>query len=182
VVIVAGVGFMGLGAIINAAYRNATVVALGRNEYRMDLARRCGASHVLDVTEDGWLDDLHTLTGDRGGADVAFECSGAEMYIKASMRGLRRYGTLFLEGFDPGGASMELNLLTEVQDRHLTIMGGHDVRMRDRERMVRMLLDPVVQQHIDAMVTHSLPMSDAGTAFETGLSKQCGKIYLRPKE
>jgi L-iditol 2-dehydrogenase len=55
VVIVGGIGFIGLGAIINAAYRGATVIALGRNEFRMDLARNAGASPVIDPTEPGWL-------------------------------------------------------------------------------------------------------------------------------
>ena len=45
-----------------------------------------------------------------------------------------------------------------------------------------MLLDPTVQQHIDAMVTHTFPMSQAQEAFELGVSKRCGKVYLLPQE
>jgi L-iditol 2-dehydrogenase len=182
VVLVAGVGFMGLGAIINAAYRNATVVALGRNEYRMDLARRCGADHILNPEDPDWLEKLHAITGDRGGADVAFECSGAKMYIDACLQGLRRYGGLFAEGFTPGGETYPLNSLTQIQDRHIRYTGGHDVRVRDREAIVRMLLDPEVQEHVDVMVTHTYPMSKAQEAFEVGVSKRCGKVYLLPQE
>jgi threonine dehydrogenase-like Zn-dependent dehydrogenase len=182
VVLVAGVGFMGLGAIINAAYRNATVVALGRNAFRMKLARRCGADYVLNPEDPTWLDQLHAIAGDRKGADIAIECSGAKMYIDACLQGLRRYGGLFTEGFVPGGETYPLNALTQLQDRHIRWTGGHDVRVRDREAMVRMLLDPTVQQHIDAMVTHTFPMSEAQEAFEIGLSKQCGKVYLLPQE
>lgn len=182
VVLVAGVGFMGLGAIINAAYRNATVVALGRNEYRMELARRCGADYVLNPEDPNWLGQLHEITGDRLGADVAFECSGAKMYIDACLAGLRRYGGLFEEGFVPGGETYPLNSLTQIQDRHISWTGGHDVRVRDRDAMLRMLQDPTVQQHIDAMVTHTFPMSQAQEAFELGVSKRCGKVYLLPQE
>jgi threonine dehydrogenase-like Zn-dependent dehydrogenase len=182
VVLVAGVGFMGLGAIINAAYRNATVVALGRNEYRMKLARRCGADYVLNPEDPTWLDQLREISGDHRGADVAIECSGANMYIDACLRGLRRYGGLFTEGFVPGGETYPVNALTQIQDRHIRWTGGHDVRIRDREAMVRMLLDPTVQEHIDAMVTHTFPMSEAQAAFEMGVSKQCGKVYLLPQE
>jgi L-iditol 2-dehydrogenase len=182
VVLVAGIGFMGLGAIINAAYRNATVVALGRNQYRMDLARRCGADYVLNPGDLTWLEQLQDITGERRGADVAFECSGAEMYIDACLQGLRRYGGLFTEGFVPGGETYPLNALTQLQDRHIRWMGGHDVRVRDREGILRMLLDPTVQEHVDAMVTHTFPMSEAQEAFEVGISKQCGKVYLLPGE
>jgi len=183
VVLVAGIGFMGLGAIITAAHRNATVVALGRNEYRMELSRRCGADHVLNPEDPGWLSKLHEISAPKKGADVAFECSGAPMYITAALAGLRRYGTLFQEGFSPGEeAGYTLNALNQLMDRHVSWMGGHDVRFRDRVGVLQMLRDPEVQERIDAMVTHTFPMSRAQEAFEVGVSKQCGKIYLLPQE
>ena len=46
--LVAGIGFIGFGAIINAKYRGASVIALGRNEFRMDLCRKLGVDHVID--------------------------------------------------------------------------------------------------------------------------------------
>jgi threonine dehydrogenase-like Zn-dependent dehydrogenase len=180
VVIVGGIGFIGLGAIVNAAYRGATVVALGRNDYRMELARRAGASHVIDPTEDDWLGQLHELTGDRRGADAAFEGSGAAMYLDACLAGLRRYGGLFSMGFVPGGEAYRINVLTTLMDRHLRWTGGHDVAVRDRPGLLRMLQDRTVQAAIDACVTHDFPMSQAASAFELGLTKQTGKIYLRP--
>jgi threonine dehydrogenase-like Zn-dependent dehydrogenase len=183
VVLVAGVGFMGLGAIINAAYRNAVPVALGRNPYRMELARRCGAEHVLNPEDPDWLSGLHEITGGRKGADVAFECSGAHMYIDACLKGLRRYGGLYQEGFVPGDAARyPIHVLNELMDRHIWWTGGHDVEIRHRDGLVRMLGDPKVQEHTDAMVTHTFPMSRAQEAFEVGVSKQCGKIYLLPQE
>jgi len=183
VVLVGGIGFMGLGAIVNAAYRNAIPVALGRNAYRMDLARRCGAQHVLNPDDLTWLEQLHEITGDRRGADVAYECSGARMYIDACLAGLRRYGGLFQEGFIPGDENRyPLNVLNQLSDRRINWTGGHDVEVRHRLRLLEMLRDPAVQEHIDAMVTHTFPMSQARDAFEAGLSKQCGKMYLLPQE
>jgi hypothetical protein len=32
------------------------------------------------------------------------------------------------------------------------------------------------------MVTHVFPMSKAGEAFDVQVSKECGKIFLRPQE
>jgi L-iditol 2-dehydrogenase len=182
VVLVGGIGFIGLGAVINAAYRGATVIALGRNEFRMDLARKAGAAHVLDVTDPTWIDTVHELTGGRQGADAALEGSGASLYLDACFTGLRRYGGLFSLGFTPGGEGYTINFLTSLMDRHIRWTGGHDVAVRDRDGLIRMLGDPAVQEAIDATVTHSYPMSRAAEAFETGLSKQCGKIYLRPGE
>ena len=52
----------------------------------------------------------------------------------------------------------------------------------DRSAIVGLLQDPEVQRRIDVITTHDFPMSRATEAFEVGLSKNCGKIYLRPGE
>ena len=181
VVIVGGIGFIGMGAITNALYRNATVVVLGRHEYRMDLCRELGVHAVIDPDDEDWLDQVHAWTGDRRGADVAFECSGAPYYLDKCFEGLRRYGTLYSLGH-AGAQPYSLSILNDLIDRHINWTGGHDVRFRDRSGLVRMLGDRETQRRIDVLTTHTFPMSRAAEAFEVGLSKNCGKIYLRPAE
>lgn len=179
VVIVAGVGFIGLGAVVNALYRGATVVALGRNEYRMNLCREIGVQHVIDPDDPEWLAQIHSIAGDRRGADVAFECSGAPYYLDKCFEGLRRYGHMHSQGF-LGSGDYTVSILNTMMDRHVSWSGGHDVRFRDRDGLLRMLQDPEVQRRIDVLHTHTFPMSRAGEAFEVGLGKDCGKIYLVP--
>lgn len=181
VVVVGGVGFIGFGMIANAMYRNATVVVLGRQPYRMDMCRDIGVHAIIDPDDDDWLDQLHEITGDRKGADVAFECSGAPYYLDKCFAGLRRYGTLFSAGH-AGSQTYSLSILNDLIDRHIVWTGGHDVRFRDRSGLVRMLGDSEVQRQIDIINTHSFPMTEAAEAFEVALSKNCGKIYLRPGE
>ena len=181
VVLVGGVGFIGLGAVANALHRGATVVVLGRHPYRMDLCRRLGATAVIDPGSSDWLDQLHAVTGSRRGADVAFECSGTPYYLDRCMAGLRRYGTLFSLGFT-GSEGYSVSILNDLMDRHIKWTGGHDVRFRDRDGLLRMLCDPSVQGWIDTIVTHTFGMSRAAEAFEVALTKNCGKIYLLPPE
>ena len=179
VVIVGGIGFIGLGAVANALYRGATVIALGRHEYRMDLCRQMGVAAVIDPDAPDWLEQIHAFTGDRRGADVAFECSGSSFYLDKCFAGLRRYGTIFSLGHN-GSEPHSISVLNDLLDRHITWLGGHDVRFRDRVGLLQMLQDPGVQANIDILATHTFPMSEAAKAFEVGLSKQCGKIYLTP--
>ncbi len=181
VVLVGGVGFIGMGVVANALYRNATVAVLGRNPYRMGLCRELGVHTVIDPDDPGWLDQLHALTGDRRGADAAFECSGAPYYLHRCLAGLRRYGTLFSLGFN-GPERYPVSVLCEIIDRHVTWTGGHDVRFRDRAGLMRMLGDADTQRRIEVIATHTFPMSRAAEAFEMGLSRQCGKLYLLPQE
>lgn len=179
VVVVGGIGFIGLGAITNALYRNATVIVLGRHPYRMDLCRQLGVAAVIDPDAPDWLDQVHALTGDRRGVDVAFECSGSPYYLDRCFAALRRYGTLYSLGHQ-GSQTYSLSILNDLIDRHITWLGGHDVRFRDRSGLLRMLADPRTQDRIDMLTTHTFPMSEAAEAFEVGLGKDCGKIYLLP--
>ncbi len=181
VVIVGGIGFIGMGAIVNALYRNAKVIVLGRNEYRMNLCRDLGVHHIIDPDDPDWLAQIHSLTTGRQGADVAIECSGAPYYLDRCISGLRRYGHLHSQGF-LGSGRYEVSILNDIMDRHLSWSGGHDVRFRDRDGLLRMLQHPNVQRQIDVLNTHTFPMSEAQQAFELGLTKNCGKIYLRPGE
>jgi len=93
------------------------------------------------------------------------------------MAATRLYGTVNFSGHTPG-AKIELSPLHHVIDPAHQLMGQHDVRIRDREGLARALMNKDVQRMIDVMVTHEYPMSKADEAFETQVSKQCGKIYL----
>ena len=182
VVLIGAIGFIGLGAVVNALYRGATVVVLGRHPYRMELCRRLGVEHIIDPDAGDWLEQVHALTGGRQGADVAFECAGVPYYLDRCMAGLRRYGTMYSLGHDEGSVLYSLSILNDLIERHINWTGGHDVRFRDRDGLLRMLCDPQVQGWIDTIVTHTFGMSRAGDALEVALSKDCGKIYLLPQE
>jgi threonine dehydrogenase-like Zn-dependent dehydrogenase len=183
VVLVGGIGFIGFGAIINAKYRGATVIALGRNEFRMDLASKMGADYIVDPDDPDWLAQIHDITGDRKGCDVVFECSGYPYYQKRCLQAVRRYGQMRLFGFLVGSEEpLPIHLLDEIHNRHVTLTGNHDVNITHREGLIQMLTNPEVQRATDLMVTHEFNMSDGAAAFEACLSKKAGKVYLYPHE
>ena len=93
----------------------------------------------------------------------------------------RSYGTVNFSGHTPG-AKMEFVPLDRITHPAHTFNGQHDIRVRDRELLVRALMNKDVQRVVDVMVTHEIPMSRAGEAFEIQVTKQCGKIYLNTLE
>ena len=182
-VLVAGVGFIGFGVIINALYRNAEVIVLGRNRYRMDLCRKLGAHHVIDPDAADWTEQVLEITGFKRGVDHAFECSGYPFYQRRCLQAVRQYGRIYSLGFVPGSSERyALHVLDDLVNKHVTWTGGHDVDVSDRDRLLSMLMDESVQRKVDLMVTHEFPMSEAGEAFEVALTTRCGKIYLYPHE
>jgi threonine dehydrogenase-like Zn-dependent dehydrogenase len=180
-VLIGGIGFIALGHVISALYRNARVIALARNAYRIDMLKRMGVQHIINPDEPDWLERVKDLTYSRQGVDVAVDGSGVTYYQEKLMSAVRKYGKVNFSGHTPG-AKIQLSPLHHVIDPAHTIMGQHDVRSLDREYLIRALLDPQVQRMIDVMVTHEFPMSRAGEAFDIQVSKQCGKIYLWTQE
>ena len=182
-VVVAGVGFIGFGTIINAKYRGAKVIVLGRNEFRMEQAKRMGADHIVNPDDPDWLEQIHELTGYLKGADHVFECSGYPYYQKKALAAVRRFGNVWLYGFlVEDSEPLPIHLLNEIHNRGVHLSGNHDVHVKYREGLLRMLQDPDVQRWSDHMITHEYNMSQAAEAFEAALSKKAGKIFLYPQE
>lgn len=182
-VIVAGVGFIGFGSIINAKYRGARVIVLGRNPFRMEQARKMGADFVVNPDDDDWLEQIHTLTGELKGADHVIEASGYPYYQKKCLQAVRRFGNMWLFGFlVESSEPLPIRLLDEIHNRSVRLSGSHDVHVTHREGLLRMLCNPEVQTTSEHLITHEYNMSQAGEAFEAALSKQAGKIFLYPQE
>ena len=93
------------------------------------------------------------------------------------MDAARIYGNVNFSGHIPD-EKLDFVALDRVTHPAHRLSGQHDVRVMDRERLIRALLNEDVQRMIDVMVTHEFPMSRAGEAFDIQVSKQCGKIYL----
>ena len=180
-VLVGGVGFIAMGHVISALYRNAKVIALVRNPYRQRLLQEMGVRHFVDPADPDWLAQVQQLTYDKQGVDHAVDGSGVPFYQEKLMEAVRVYGCINFSGHTPG-ARLALSPLDHVLDPAHRFLGQHDVRMQDRERLVRSLTDPQVQAMIDVMVTHEFPMSQAGDAFDVQVSKQCGKVYLHTQQ
>ncbi len=180
-VLVGGVGFITMGHVVSALYRNCTVIALIRNKYREDILRKMGVEHFIDPNDEQWLEKVKALTYEGQGVDYAIDGSGHPFYQEKALQATRPYGKINFSGHIPD-QSFQLQNLKHIIDPANTIMGQHDVRMTDRESLVRLLCNPQAQKNIDAMVTHIFPMTKAGEAFDVQVSKQCGKIFLRPWE
>jgi len=179
-VLVGGIGFIAMGHIISALYHNATVIALIRNDYRKGLLEKMGVEHFINPDDEDWQEQVMALTYEGQGVDHAIDGSGTTYYQERLMAATRIYGNMNFSGHTPG-AVLELSPLHHVIDPARTFFGQHDVRIQDREGLVRSLLNKDVQRGIDAMVTHEFPMSRAGEAFDIQESKICGKVYLYPQ-
>lgn len=90
-VAVFGLGGVGLSAILGARVAGAwPIVAVDRLAAKLDLARRCGATHVVDASQTDAVAAVRDLT--QGGVETAIEAVGHEQVIAQAYAATRRGG------------------------------------------------------------------------------------------
>jgi L-iditol 2-dehydrogenase len=136
-VLVQGTGAVGLSAIALSRLGGAsTIVAVGAPVQRLDLARRMGADHLLDVTStarEERLDVVRSLTNGEG-ADVVIEASGAASAVPEGLDLARDGGRYVIAGHYTDAGDTTINAHRQINRKHLEIRGcwgsevGHFVR------------------------------------------------------
>jgi L-iditol 2-dehydrogenase len=136
-VLVQGTGAVGLSAIALARLGGAsTIIATGAPPDRLQMARRMGADHVLDVTSSTAaqrLESVRALTYGEG-VDVVLEAAGAAAAIEEGLDLVRDGGRYVIAGHYTDVGSSTINAHRQINRKHLEIRGcwgsepGHFVR------------------------------------------------------
>jgi S-(hydroxymethyl)glutathione dehydrogenase/alcohol dehydrogenase len=117
-VAVFGCGGIGLNAVQGARIAGAArIVAIDVREEKLALARRCGATDVVDARHD---DPVASLTKLLGGVDFAFEALGREPTVQQAWASLDTGGTAVVIGLLQHGATVTLEAGTFVNEKTIT--------------------------------------------------------------
>jgi S-(hydroxymethyl)glutathione dehydrogenase/alcohol dehydrogenase len=153
-VAVFGCGGIGL-SVINAADLAGAgrIIAVERDPFKFDLARRFGATDVVDASAGDPVEQIRELTA--GGVDHAFECIGLKLTAEQSFACLRTAGTATIIGLLPIGTKLELHGFDFLRERRIQgcSMGSNRFRT-DMPRLVdwymkgRLRLDEMVSSRI----------------------------------
>lgn len=122
IVAVVGVGGVGLNVVQGARLAGAAeIIAVDRVEWKLDLARRFGATQVVQADGDPTA-EVRELTAGRG-ADVVFEAVGSNETILSAIGLARRGGHVVVIGATERSSRLELAFGDLVLMRALTITG-----------------------------------------------------------
>jgi aryl-alcohol dehydrogenase len=100
-VAVFGSGAVGLAAVMAAKVAGAsTIIAVDLHAHRLDLAEELGATHVIDGAAEDLVAQIQGITG--GGANYAFDTTGAPAVILKALASLRMAGKCGLVGIQNG--------------------------------------------------------------------------------
>jgi alcohol dehydrogenase len=127
--VVAVIGCGGVGLQVVAASRRAgagVIVAVDRVREKLDLARRLGATGVVDAALEDPLPAILRLTG--GGADHAFEVVGRPETIRLAWDATRPGGSAVVVGLAPRGVEASVPAVEFLSDKSLrgTYYGSGD--------------------------------------------------------
>jgi threonine 3-dehydrogenase len=172
-VLITGAGPIGIMAVAIAKHVGARhVVVTDVNDYRLELARKMGASRAVNVAREKLADVMQGL-GMVEGFDVGLEMSGVPAAFANMLDVMNHGGKVALLGIPPANTAIDWN---NVIFKGLEIKGIYGREMFETwYKMVAMLQSGL---DLSPILTHHFPLAHYVEGFETMLSGQSGKVIL----
>jgi threonine 3-dehydrogenase len=172
-VLITGAGPIGIMAVAIARHVGARhIVITDVNDYRLDLARKMGASKAINVSHDS-LDQAMKDLGMVEGFDVGLEMSGNPSAFRDLLRTMHHGGNVALLGIPPDNTAIDWN---DVIFKGLTLKGIYGREMFETWYKMAAMLQSGLD--ITPIITHRLPISEYRDGFEIMRSGQSGKVIL----
>ena len=173
-ILITGAGPIGIMAVAICKHVGARhVVITDVNPYRLELAKKLGATRAVDVSKENLATVMKEL-GMKEGFDVGLEMSGIESAFQSMIQSMNHGGKISLLGI-PAGGKMAIDW-NQVIFKGLIIKGIYGREMYETwYKMTSMLQSGL---NIRPVITHRLPIDRYLEGFEAMKSGQCGKVIL----
>src|SRR5215831_14531559 len=164
------IGCMAVAVVRHAGARHVVVTDL--NPYRLDLARRMGATLAVDPRERD-LGDVQRELGMTEGFDVGLEMSGNPEALRSMLANMAHGGRIALLGIPAGEVALDLGT---VIFNMLTVKGIYGREMYETWYQMTVMLQSGL--NIRPVITHRFPYTEFQKGFDVMLSGQSGKVIL----
>jgi threonine 3-dehydrogenase len=172
-VLITGAGPIGIMATAIARFVGARhVVITDVNDYRLELARKMGATRAINVQRES-LDDTMKELGMQEGFDVGLEMSGNAAAFREMLRTMHHGGSIAILGIPPGDTAIDWN---QVIFKGLTLKGIYGREMFETWYKMASLLQSGLK--LEPIVTHHFGVREFQKGFETMGSGKSGKVIL----
>ncbi|MGB5164897.1 MAG: L-threonine 3-dehydrogenase [Woeseiaceae bacterium] len=172
-VLITGAGPIGIMAVAIARHAGARhIVITDVNDYRLDLARKMGASVALNVAENSITDTMATL-GMEEGFDVGMEMSGQPQAFRDLLSAMHHGGKVALLGIPPANTEIDWN---DVIFKGLVIKGIYGREMFETWYKMSSMIQSGL--NIGPIITHHFAIDEFQPAFELMESGKSGKVIL----
>lgn len=159
-VAVIGCGMIGLGAIVRAALRGATVIAIDLDDEKLALARELGATYSINSATSNLADELSRLT-DGHGPDVVIEAVGSPFTYVAAVDNVAFCGRVVCIGYAKDDVSFHTKLFVQ---KELDIRGSRNAMPNDFAAVIRYFLAGG-RKHAEKLISATVKPEETGDAL-----------------
>ena len=173
-VLITGAGPIGIMAVAICNFVGArNVVITDVNEYRLDLARKMGASRTINVSNES-ISDCYSELNMTSGFDIGLEMSGNPNAFKSMLENIYHGGRIALLGLLPESTQINWD---DIIFKGLHVKGIYGREMYETwYKMTQMLRSGL---DISPVLTHELSVDDFQDGFDIMESGNCGKVVLK---
>jgi len=172
-ILITGAGPIGLMAIPVVRHAGARyVVITDVNPYRLELAKKMGATRAVDVRNEK-LENVMKELGMKEGFDVGLEMSGNPQAFRDMLKTMCHGGKIALLGIQPGGTAIDWDL---VIFNSLTLKGIYGRQIFETWYKMTVMLQSGAD--ISPVITHRFHYSEFEKGFELMREGKCGKVVL----
>ena len=172
-VLITGAGPIGIMAAAVAKHVGARhVVVTDINPYRLELAKKMGATRVVDVSKEDLKDVMNEL-GMTEGFDVGLEMSGVPVAFRDMLNKMNHGGKIAMLGIPPQDVAIDWN---QVIFKGLVIKGIYGREMFETWYKMASLLQSGLD--LSPIITHTFSIDDFQKGFDTMGSGHSGKVIL----
>jgi threonine 3-dehydrogenase len=164
------IGCMATAVVRHAGARHVVVSDL--NPYRLDLARRMGATLAIDPRERDFADEQREL-GMTEGYDVGLEMSGNADALRGMISNMAHGGCVAMLGIPTAEIQLDFN---PIIFNMLTLKGIYGREMYETWYQMTVMLQSGLE--IGPVITHRFSHRDFEEAFAVARSGQSGKVVL----
>ena len=182
-VVIYGVGPLGLCHLLKSRLVGCgELIAIDRFASRLEVAGELGATLVLDASElepDELVARVHQRT--RRGADVVHDCSGVPRTFPVALRMARPGGVVVESGAFVDLGAVDVNPNRDICTRSVTVIGIGGERATAYAPSLALLAANRERLPVDRIVTHRLPLEQAGEALAVSQTEPAMKVVLDPR-
>jgi threonine 3-dehydrogenase len=172
-VLITGAGPIGIMAIPVARHAGARhIVVTDMNPYRLDLARKMGATLAINPAETS-LAEVQKQLGMLEGFDVGLEMSGNPLALKDMVASMSHGGKIAILGIPSKEMPMDWR---QVIFNMITIKGIYGREMYDTWYKMSVMIESGLD--ISPVITHRFALEDFQQGFDAMISGQTGKVVL----
>ena len=160
VVLVIGCGMVGMGAVVRAAQRGATVVAADIDDEKLALARQMGASYTVNTRTDDVHARLLEMTSGFG-PDVVIEAVGSPATYQMAVDEVAFTGRVICIGYAKAEVSFQTKYFVQ---KELDIRGSRNAQPSDFRAVIHYLERGTCP--VDKLISNDVAPEDAPAAME----------------